>query len=476
MTARKDCSARGNARCLNGETLLAAVRWVADAGIFDQCKFHGNTSWKPCDLVLMAVVWSWSESSTLTGAFHEAHRWSLDVLGRVALSTYQGLMGALVSSTGRMLPRLWGRMHELLEQHGGDHWRIGRWLPLAIDGSRVTTPRTKSNERAFCAANYGRSRMAEYRRRKRREQGRPQRRPRQRRRKSAPAVPQIWLTLLWHMGLRLPWCWKSGPSTASERDHFQEMLAEHEFPENTLFCGDAGFTGYELWKAVIERGHHILIRVGANVTLLRKLGYYARERNGIVYCWPSTAARKNQPPLTLRLLRFRLGRGEACAVTSILEDRLLSEKQAVELYRLRWGVELQFRALKQTFGRRKLRSKRPDRAVVELDWSLLGLSIIQLFAVKEQIEFGQLPEQSSVSLAIRIVRETIERWYETPTPGQTFARRLRTAATDHYQRTSSKKARFRFDFHQRPAAKQPKLLDATLQQKQWLINHLKPAA
>jgi hypothetical protein len=340
----------------------------------------------------------------------------------------------------------------------------------------VTTPRTKANEQAFCAANYGRSRMAEYRRRKRREQGRPQRRRRQRRRKSAPAVPQIWLTLLWHMGLRMPWCWKSGPSTASERDHFQQMLAEQQFPENTLFCGDAGFTGYELWKAVIDRGHHILIRVGANVTLLRKLGYYARERGGIVYCWPSAAARKNQPPLVLRLIRFRLGRGEACLVTSILEDRLLSEKQAVELYRLRWGVELQFRALKQTFGRRKLRSKRPDRALIELDWSLLGLAIIQLFAVKEQIEFGQFPEQSSVSLAIRIVRETIDRWYETPTASQTFARRLRTAATDQYQRTSSKKARFRFDFHQKPAAKQPKLLDATRQQKQWLINHLKRAA
>jgi hypothetical protein len=43
------------------------------------------------------------------------------------------------------------------------------------------------------------------------------------------------------------------------------------------------------------------------------------------------------------------------------------QEEAVRLYRLRWGIELQFRALKQTFGRRKLRSKRPDRALVELD-------------------------------------------------------------------------------------------------------------
>ena len=195
-----------------------------------------------------------------------------------------------------------------------------------------------------------------------------------------------------------------------------------------------------------------------------------------MYCWPSAAARKNEPPLVLRLIRFRLGRGEAYVVTSVLESQLLSEREAVRLYHLRWGVELQFRALKQTFGRRKLRSRRPDRALVELDWSLLGLSIIQLFAVKEQIQFGHPPEQSSVSLAIRIVRQTLDRWYHAPAAGETFAQRLRAAVTDNYQRTTSKKARFRFDSHQQPAAKQPKLLDATRQQRQWLINHLKRAA
>jgi hypothetical protein len=474
MRKRNDSPIQGKMLSLNGETLLSAVRWIVDARIFDQWKLHGNTSWKPFDLVMLAVVWAWSDSSTLTGAFQEAHRWSLNVLGRAAVSTYQGLMGALVASTSRILPRLCLRMHELLEQHGGQHWRIGPWLPLAVDGSRVTAARTRANERAFCAANYGRSYSADYRRRKRRSQGRPERG--RRRRKSTPVAPQVWLTLVWHMGLRMPWSWKSGPSTASERDHFRQMLADEQFPENTLFCGDAGFTGYELWKAAIDAGHQILIRVGANVTLLRKLGYYARERGGIVYCWPSAAARKKQPPLVLRLIRFRLGRAQACVVTSVLCPRRLSEKQALRLYRLRWGVELQFRALKQTFGRRKLRSKRPDRALVELDWSLVGLAIIQLFAVKEQIQFGELPERCSASLAIRIVRETVDRWHETPAAGQSFSTRLRAAITDDYQRASSKKARYRPDFKDKPAAKQPKILDATRQQKQWLINYLKQAA
>ena len=90
-------------------------------------------------------------SSTLTGAFQEAHRWSLNVLSRAALNTYQGLMGALGTWTEPILPRLWQRMHVLMEEYGGDHWRIGSWVPLAVDGSRIGAPRTRANERAFCA-------------------------------------------------------------------------------------------------------------------------------------------------------------------------------------------------------------------------------------------------------------------------------------------------------------------------------------
>ena len=38
------------------------------------------------------------------------------------------------------------------------------------------------------------------------------------------------------------------------------MLDEGEFPENTLFCGDAGFVGYESWSAMVSKGHHFLVR------------------------------------------------------------------------------------------------------------------------------------------------------------------------------------------------------------------------
>lgn len=454
---------------VNGETLRSAVAWAIEDKIFAQVKFHGNVTWQPANLILLAVVWVWSGNPTLTGAFLEAHRWSMQVLNQAAVGTFQGLIKALARWTAALLPLIGERMHSLMSAHGGRHWRVGRWLALAVDGSRISVPRTQANEKAFCAPNYGHSPTAKYRRKKR-QSTRKRSKPRE---KMQPVKPQIWLTLLWHMGLRMPWSWKSGPSYASEREHFRALVDEQKFPDNTLFCADAGFTGYELWKALLDAGHSFLIRVGANVKLLRDLGY-VREYPGLVYFWPDRAAQRRQPPLVLRLIRLHVGRCEMWLVTNVLAEKHLRERDAVRLYQLRWGVELQFRCVKQTFGRRKLRSRRPDRALVELDWSLVGLWMIQLFAVKEQIAIGEVPEHCSVGLAIQIIRTMLQDRAERP--AETLAEQLQSATRDAYQRTSSKKARYRPQYKDKPAAGKPKVRKATRAHKARLKRYLKTAA
>lgn len=456
---------------VNGETLRAAVFWIVQEGIFASLKMHGNTTWLPVDLVVLAILWVWSEKSRLTDAFCEAHHWSMSVLGRVAVGTYQGLLKALVTWTGPMLPLVWGRLHELMEKHGGKHWRVGLWLALAVDGSRISVPRTKANEKAFCAPNYGKGKTAKYRKRK----TKGKRAGKKGKEKMQPVKPQMWITLMWHMGMQMPWSWRTGPSNSSERDHFRQMLDEQSFPENTLFCADAGFTGYDLWKAIVDGNHSFLIRVGANVTLLRKLGY-VREREGLVYFWPDAAARKKQPPLVLRLLHFQLGQCHIYLVTNELSENRLSDKQAIKLYQLRWGVELQFRTIKQTFGRRKLRSRTPDRAKVELDWSLLGLWMIQLFAVKEQIEIGEVPEHCSVSMAIEVVRRTFQRWSEHPAYHETFALQLQGAVKDKYERQTAKRARYQPNYKDKPSAGKPKIVTATRKHKLQLEQYLTTTA
>ena len=457
----------GEDRQINGETLRAAVTWVVQENNFKDLKFHGNTKWLVCDLIILAVLWVWSDHTALTGAFAEAHGWSIKMIGRAAVHSYQGLTGALITVTSTLLPLLQARMQSLMERHGGEHWRVGGWLPLAVDGSRVNTPRTADNEKAFCAPNFGRSASARHRAKKRRQRGVPQRK-----KKWQPVRPQIWVTLVWHMGLRLLWCWRTGPSNSSERAHFQDVLKTDKFPEKTMFCGDAGFVGYDLWKQIADQGHHFLIRVGSNVTLLRKLGY-CRESHAIVYCWPNKAARSKQPPLVLRLIAVKFGRTPVYLVTNVLDPQQLSGETARQLYQLRWGIELQFRTIKQTFGRSKLRSKTPERALRELDWSLLGLWMIQLFAVKEQLAVGQPPTRSSAAMAIHAIREVFHSWSEIPTRGTSLKSKLRHAITDQYERSrKSKQARYRPDNKDKPHAGKPRIITAKRMHKLLLKQYL----
>ena len=432
--------------------LHPAHTWALDTRLFAHLTPHGNTNWTFPNFILLAVFWVWSECSTLTRAFGHASGLCQSLLGTVVFQSYTGFAAALKTWTPTLIPLMWGCLHQLMTQVAGPHGRIGRWWPLAVDGSRATTPRTRKNEKAFCTPRYGRGTRAKSR-------AKWKNKKRRSKKLSQPVHPQIWLTLLWHLGLKMPWSWKCGPSTASERHHFAAMLATQEFPENTLFCGDAGFVGYDLWHAMIDRGHHFLIRVGGNVRLLRGLGT-VQQHGDLVHFWPNAVAAKKEPPLALRLLTFRVGKCEVHAVTNVLSERQLSVAQAVRLYRARWGVEVQFRSLKQTFGRSKLHSRTPELAEAELEWSLLGLWLILLLTVSEQIPAGIGPERSSVSVAIQVFRDAMSH-----RGARGLKQELCDAVKDEYHRRAPKGARYRPQSKDKPAAGPPQVVTATAEQR-----------
>src|SRR5277367_1093940 len=280
---RRKCPSRKLVPATHCETLVALQKeFLPNNGIFAQVKFHGNTSWTPTGLVWQALYWSWSECRHVTDGFVDATAASQKISGVKPLSTYQGFMGALTRWTGTFIPLLWIVLQTRMEQWGGEFWRIDVWVPVAFDGSRSTAPRSKANENAFCAAHYGQGKTARYRKKK----SKGMRRKQNQRNRAQPQEPQVWITLLWHMGLRLPWCWRLGPSNSSERAHVMEMVAAEQFPKNTLFCGDAGFVGYPLWSEILRQGGQFLVRVGANVSLLTENADFQRRKHGLVLCWP----------------------------------------------------------------------------------------------------------------------------------------------------------------------------------------------
>ena len=84
------------------------------------------------------------------------------------------------------------------------------------------------------------------------------------------------------------------------------MLQNQQFPINTVFWGDAGFVGYDVWNSILDKEHRFLIRFGTNFTLITKLGYYTRD--------------------------------DVYLLTNVLNAQHLSDGLASQLYKLRWGI------------------------------------------------------------------------------------------------------------------------------------------
>lgn len=462
MSVKKTIKAKSATKAIlhvdQGAALARAIRWIVNEKMFATMELHGNTKWMPKHLVILAVLSAWSDASRMTDRFDTAARLSQRLFGVLAIDTFQGMVRALVVHGPFLIACLWSRFQTLMQEVAPQHYRIGKWLPLAVDGSRFSTPRTLSNEKAFAAKKYGKGKMA-------RSRAKWKNKRRRSKKLSAPVKPQIWLTLIWHMGLKLPWCWKTGPSNAQERDHLIDLIGSQNFPENTLFCGDAGFIGYDFWNNILRAGHSFLIRVGANVHLLGDLGH-ARTKDGIVCLWTDAAARRKQPPIVLRLIEIRSERGSMYLVTNVLSERSLSDASLRRLYPLRWGIELHFRALKQTYDRGNLKSRNADHALVELEWSLVALTMIQLLSLREQQKIESPPDDASVSLAIAAIRHAIDTWNDPVTQEASLKRQLRAATKDSYNRTGSKTARYHPNFKDKPSNRGPKIKKASRLQKQ----------
>lgn len=430
----------------NRASLLSMWQWLLPDGIFAKFACHGNTKWNPFQFVVLAFCWTWSEARCLTDAFVQAAESCRVLFGSPALSTCQGFMGALVKWSPTLVRTTMAAVRQRMQEIGGRFWRVGGWVAIAFDGSRATAPRTRSNEAAYCAANYGKGKTARYRRKK----TKGLRRRKNAKAKPQPQEPQAWITLLWHVGLRLPWAWRLGPSNASEREHAMEMLAEEDFPERSLFCGDAGFIGYPLRARILERGHDFMVRAGANVHLQveRADGRAVAEgREQAVLRWPNDARQAGLPPLRLRLLHARIKKTKVWLLTSVLDRRELSLKQAVRLYEARWGIEIEFRGLKQTLNRAELRCRQAKRLRAELDWSILGMAVAELFALKEQLRPATpkpgRPSQRSLSETMRALRWCLRNLKEEAPAARGLAERLRDARIDACRRKSSKRARYR---------------------------------
>jgi len=324
-------------------------------------------------------------------------------------TSYDSWMAAQKREAERLVPAVTRKLRQHL-QALSSHPAGGRWEAFAVDGSDAACPRTRANQDALG------------------DSGKP------------GGIPQLVMTVLYHVGLGLPWAFRVGPSSQSERGHLREML--DELPAGSLLVADAGFIGYELCREMIERKQHFLLRVGGNVHLLTGLGYDYEIEGETVYLWPQEQQQRREPPLKLRLIVLReAGKEPVYLVTSVLDAEQLTAEEAGEIYQQRWGVEVYYRTVKQTLDHARARSRRPDRCYLEMTWALLGAWLLQLMTLRQVTAAGGTPSEVSPAQARKAVRRAMGNAPPRPRSRQSLLDVLAHCRLDDYSRTRPKASR-----------------------------------
>jgi hypothetical protein len=406
-------------------SLVEAVTRCFPAAFFARWRRRRGLLWTPQRLFWMALLMAFSAEQTLGERFEAIRDWLRLHFPRWHLGdSYTGWLEALARHDAALRPAVAKRLRRQLQERAGRHGTRAGWWAFAADGSRLECPRTAANEAELGCA--GKKRTA----------------------------PQVYLTALWHMGTGLLWDYRTGPGTASEVRHLEDMAAD--LPPRALVVADAGFAGYPLCRQLQDGGRFFLLRVGANRQLLTQLGYARYEGPATVYLWPE--GHQDQAPLVLRLIVRRRGKQAMYLLTNVLDEAALPEAEVGLLYEMRWGVEVFYRAFKQTLNRRKLLSRTPAACLLELAWGVVGLWVLGLLSVSAILERGGDPLSWSVALARKRVRQALRGTAARP---GAWADDLADAVQDGYARAGSKKAR---DWPHRKREKPPgapKIREAT---------------
>lgn len=397
-----------------------------------------SSRWGTQPLILVLLLMTWCCGDSQPERFETAKGFCVALLPkrRRPGQTVQGFQKALAQLPTRALRAVAAGIRKVLAMRLADRWFDQGFIALGCDGSRLECPRTAELEQRLGKANKERS------------------------------APSLWVTAVVHLRLGVPWAWRVGKGTASERSHLLHMLSL--LPAAALLVADAGYFGFELAQQLVRQNVCFLLRMSSNVTL-----YTEREtvmehyREGLVYYFPAKK-QEGQAPLRLRLIRVRARKkkNDVWLLTNVLDPRRLSAVSAATFYRRRWENEGQFRAYKRTLGKMKLVSRTVRLVHREAEGSLLALQLMLaqgVLAVSPRpsvVGVEAVCSPRKVLLAIRqemygLLRRGSAKYYE----------RLRQAVRERRKRTSAKAIREWPRRKPHKAPKPPQLLKLTTQQK-----------
>src|SRR5262249_8417467 len=133
--------------------------------------------------------------------------------------TIQGFQKALAKLPTRVLRALAAGIRKVLALRLASRWFDDGFIAIGCDGSLVDCPRSAELEQRLGQCN------------------------------KAGAGPTLWVTALVHLRLGVPWAWRIGKGTASERSHLLQML--DLLPPKALLVADAGYCGFDVAQRLV---------------------------------------------------------------------------------------------------------------------------------------------------------------------------------------------------------------------------------
>ncbi len=142
------------------------------------------------------------------------------------------------------------------------------------------------------------------------------------------------------------------PNNTSERKCAEEHL--NHAGKNDLIIYDRGYTAFWLYALHIKHHHAFVVREKTNQNLLVKAFIKSNKKEAIVTLKPNKISmrhckERNLPvtPIALRLVRVDLPNEVEVLITNLVDSNKYDVSIFKSLYHLRWGIEENYKRLKQ---------------------------------------------------------------------------------------------------------------------------------
>lgn len=190
----------------------------------------------------------------------------------------------------------------------------------------------------------------------------------------------------------------------------------------TLYVGDANFGIYSVVQAALHSGMHVLVRLTPS-RAGKVVGRMLHPGSDCSVAWSPSKKDQVHPdmmagPLPGRLLHVVLERPgfrpvELYLFTTLTDTNCCSAEDLVELYGIRWHVELNLRYVKSTLAMDFLHGKSVDIVRKELHAGLLAYNLIRGFMVQAARAANLSPLTLSFTSCWRRVWHMLSVWLAT---------------------------------------------------------------